>query len=80
MTKRFLLIVALGVAFAPAVFAAEGEVYPNISVCDTSTGQDGACQTARFVGPGTQCDKQKAYNDMVADNIAHGYTASGAKP
>jgi hypothetical protein len=78
MMKRILLIVALGVSFvAPAAFADTGLL--GYYTCPTTVGINSECQLSAAIGNGaTVCDKQRNLDEWQAENIADGYTASGA--
>ena len=77
MLKRILLIVALGVSFAPAAFADVGSL--GYDICQKTKGENSQCQLSAAIGDGaSQCERQKALDSMIADNVASGYKADGS--
>lgn len=64
MMKRILLILALGVSFAPAAFADNGSL--GARVCVAQAGEDSQCQLDQAVGA-PQCDKQKALDETIRE-------------
>jgi hypothetical protein len=85
MLKRILLIVGIGLSFAPAAFAgvARTEGPAAFNNCLSKNGEHGACQHAKDVGAGaTNCVVAKVEKDLRHDQATQrpvAGTAGGAR-
>ncbi len=77
MIKRILLILALGVSFAPAAFADNGLL--GTRVCLSQSGENSQCQLEKSMADGsTQCDRQKALDETIREYGLDGQGGAGS--
>lgn len=76
MIKRILLIIALGVSFAPAAFADSGLLTERVCNGEYRAGEDSQCQLDQDVGA-FQCDRQKALDAAIREFGTDGQGSAG---
>jgi hypothetical protein len=75
MMKRILLILAVGVSFAPAAFADNGLL--SVRVCVAHPGEDSQCQLDQAVGA-AQCERGKALAETIREYGLDGHGNAGS--